>query len=114
MGQRAGDFVVAGAVADLKHCTVKLFGKTHDYYKVAENFVMARATSNITMPTSRGVKSSLGATPHHHLAEPGVSHGQARDDHAVVERVHDHLSVSCWSCHSGGTIPYRKDRGQSG
>ena len=30
MGQRAGDFVVAGAVAELKHCAVKLFGKTHD------------------------------------------------------------------------------------
>ena len=30
VGQRAGDFVAAGAVADLKHCAVKLFGKTHD------------------------------------------------------------------------------------
>ena len=30
VGQRAGDFVAAGAVADLKHCAVKHFGKTHD------------------------------------------------------------------------------------
>ena len=30
VGQRARDFVTAGAVADLKHCAVKLFGKTHD------------------------------------------------------------------------------------
>ena len=28
VGQRAGDFVAAGAA--LKHCAVKLFGKTHD------------------------------------------------------------------------------------
>ena len=30
VGQRAGDFVAAGEVAELKHCAVKLFGKTHD------------------------------------------------------------------------------------
>ena len=30
VGQRAGDFVAAGAEADLEHCAVKLFGKTHD------------------------------------------------------------------------------------
>ena len=30
VGQSAGDFVAAGAVADLEHCSVKLFGKTHD------------------------------------------------------------------------------------
>ena len=30
VGQRAGDFVAADAVADLEHCTVKLFGKILD------------------------------------------------------------------------------------
>ena len=44
--------------------------------------VIARATSNITMPTSRGAVQLRGgggggATPHRHRPESGVSHGQA-------------------------------------
>ena len=63
---------------------------------------MARATSSISMPASWGVGSSLGgASPHYRLAEPGLSYGQARDDRTMVERVQDHLAVSCWSCHCG-------------
>ena len=42
MGQRAGDFVAAGAVADLEHCAVKLFGKTHDIGSQKTGFKLKR------------------------------------------------------------------------
>ena len=44
MGQRAGDFVAAGAVADLEHCAVKLFGKTHDIGSQKIGFKLKRAS----------------------------------------------------------------------
>ena len=44
MGQRAGDFVAAGAVADLEHCAVKLFGKTHDIGSQKTGFKLKRAS----------------------------------------------------------------------
>ena len=43
MGQRAGDFVAAGAVADLEHCAVKLFGKTNDIGSQKTGFKLKRA-----------------------------------------------------------------------
>ena len=54
-----------------------------------------------------------GGSRHRHLAKPGVSHGQARNDCTVVQHIHHHLPVGCWSCHSGGTIPYRMGPSQS-
>ena len=74
---------------------------------------MARATSSTTMTITGRLVKLGGASPHRHLAESGVPHGQAREDRAVVECVHDHLHVGCRSCHCGGTIPYRTDRGQA-
>ena len=44
VGQRAGDFVAAGAVADLEHCAVKLFGKTHDIGLQKTGFKLKRAS----------------------------------------------------------------------
>ena len=44
VGQRAGDFVAAGAVADLKHWAVKLFGKTHDIRSQKTGFKLKRAS----------------------------------------------------------------------
>ena len=44
MGQKAGDFVAAGTVADLQHCAVKLFGKTHDIGSQKTGFKLKRAS----------------------------------------------------------------------
>ena len=72
---------------------------------------MARATSTTTMPTLRGVKSSFGgATPNRHLAKPGISRCEARDNCAVVKRVNKHLTVGSRGCH--GRIPYSGGRGK--
>ena len=45
--------------------------------------------SATTIPTSRAVKSNL----------TGIAHSQARDYGVVVQRVNEHFTVSCWSCH---------------
>ena len=42
--RRAGDFVAVGAVADLEHCAIKLFGKTHDIMSQKTGFKLKRAS----------------------------------------------------------------------
>ena len=42
--RRAGDFVEVGAVADLEHCAIKLFGKTHDIMSQKTGFKLKRAS----------------------------------------------------------------------
>ena len=43
-GPEGRDFVSAGAVADLEHCAVKLFGKTHDIRSQKTGFKLKRAS----------------------------------------------------------------------
>ena len=36
-----------------------------------------------------------GVTPHRYLAKSGVTHSDARDDCAMIERIHKHFTVVC-------------------
>ena len=64
-------------------------------------FSMARATSTMTMPTLRGVKSSFGGLPpNRRIVKPGVSHSETRDYRAMIQRDNENFTVGRRSCHT--------------
>ena len=62
VGQRAEDFVAAGAVADLEYCAVKLFGRTHDIGSQKTGCKLKRAS---LLSESLGHKTGRGHPQDH-------------------------------------------------
>ena len=80
VGQRFGDFVAAGAVADLEHCAVKLLGKTHDIRSQKTGFNLKRTS---LLSESIGHKAGRGH-PQDHEGNLAVSLAATR---VIVEEL---------------------------